>query len=328
MTSGTRMSMKTNGILTPIAMLWFGLAWANPMAHAQTKPPLPHARLNVLASRNSVGALNLADAQAAGTIWVQAVGHRRGFQLDSRFEISDSLETTRKRIEESSVDLVILDIVEYVKLAPLGLLQPFVAMARGKTGKVQNYHLIVNRDSGVASIADLRGKSVLSYSRVAVDLGGMWVETLLNDRHLGRAERFFGSITRVTKPSSACLPVFFGKLDACLVDSAGWEVLTELNPQLASKLRILATSPAYLEGVTCVQVNHQDFHEELMRSLLELDQDPEGRQILAIFKGDRVVAITDQDAASARELWTKYLSFAAPPASAGRPAGGQDLRRP
>jgi hypothetical protein len=38
-----------------------------------------------------------------------------------------------------------------------------------------------------------------------------------------------------------------------------------------------------------------------------------------IFKGDRVLAVKDEDTASARELWKKYMSFAAlsEPAGAG-----------
>ena len=248
--------------------------------------------------------------------------------MDSRFEVATNTEAIRRQIEDFSVDLVILDVVEYIKLAPSGLLRPFVAVARGKEGIRQNYCLLVNRDSGYAGIGDLQGKSVLAYFRSDADVGKMWAETLLNERHLGRAEHFFASLTRVSKASSACLPVFFGKADACIVDSPSWDVLTEMNPQLASRLRIAATSPPYVEGLVCLHAKHKDFVEELRQGLVELHKDPEGKQLLMIFRGERTDEVREADLGTARDLWVKYTSFAGLPSLAARPEGMQAARRP
>ena len=216
------MTRRTRPIpaVAPLAALWFFLGTPGPAARAQPAQPPRQVRLHVLASRSAVGAVNFADFQVAGTVWVQSIGRRRGFQVDSRFEVAPNLESIGKQIEDFSVDLVILDVVEYIKLAPSGLLRPFVSVARGKMGIKQNYHLLVNRDSGYAGIGDLRGKSVLAYFRSDAELGRMWAESLLNEGHLGRAERFFASMTRVSKASAACLPVFFGKRT-----HASWMVL-------------------------------------------------------------------------------------------------------
>jgi len=295
--------------LRPIAFCAAAMATVS-AGRPQTPAPLRHCRLNVVVTRGAMGAINTADAQAAGTVWMQSVGRRRGFQLDTRFEILSNLEAVKARVKESSADFVILAVTEYFQLAPLGLLQPFVAVAHGKGSATQSYHLIVNRGATALSIADLRGKSVVTCSTSDLDLGRIWTETLLNDEHLVRADRFFGSVTHAHKPSSACLPVFFGKADACVVNAAGWEILSEMNPQMGVKLRPIATSPAYLEGLGCVHVNFREFREELLQGLLELHRDPEGRQLLMVFKADSVVAITDRDAASARELWARYVNFA------------------
>jgi len=308
--------------------LCFGAVAINPAGQAQSAPPLRHTRLHVLASRSLAAGLNVADVQAAGTVWLQVIGRRRGFQLDSRFEVVESLEVIRKQLEEFSADLVILDPIEYLKLAPLGLLQPFVAIARGKNGTLQNDLLVVNRASGSSDVADLRGKNILSCSRSETDMGRIWIETLLNEEHLERAEHFFGSITHVLKPSSACLPVFFGKLDACIVNNAGWEVLTEMNPQLSSKLRIIATSPPFLEGLLCIHVKHKDFREELLQSLLDLHRDPEGKQLLMVFKGERVLPVSERDIDTSRELWRKYAMVAAVPNHLGKSDGAQTSGRP
>jgi ABC-type phosphate/phosphonate transport system substrate-binding protein len=318
---------KWSRIPAALAAVWLGWGLLAPMVRSQTAPPVRRSRLNVLASRSIVGAINPGDAQAAGTIWVQAIGRRRGFQLESRFEVAPSLDAMQKRIEEFSVDLIVVDAFEYLKIAHLGLVKPFVAIARGRTGITQNFHLVVNRDSGYAGIADLRGKKVLTYSRSEVDLGRIWAETQLNERRLGRAESFLGSIGSADKPSSACLPVFFAKMDACVLNGTAWDTLTEMNPQLASRLQIIATSPPYLEGLLCLHVRHTEFVDELLQGLLELNRDPEGRQLLMVFKGDRADPVKDQDLAGVRRLWTSYMSFAAVPSSSATASGIEALKR-
>jgi ABC-type phosphate/phosphonate transport system substrate-binding protein len=192
----------------------------------------------------------------------------------------------------------------------------------------ENYCLLVNRDSGYTGIEDLRGKSVLTYFKSDADLGKMWAETLLNERHLGRADHFFGSVTLVAKSSAACLPVFFGKADACIVDAPSWDVLTEMNPQLASRLRIVATSPPYVEGLVCLHAKHKDFVEDLLQGLIELNKDPEGKQLLMIFRGERTGEVREQDLVTARELWAKYTSFAGLPSLAAKHDGIQAARQP
>jgi ABC-type phosphate/phosphonate transport system substrate-binding protein len=101
-----------------------------------------------------------------------------------------------------------------------------------------------------------------------------------------------------------------------------------MNPQLASRLRIAATSPPYVEGLVCLHAKHKDFVEELLQGLVELHKDPEGKQLLMIFKGERTDEVREPDLATARDLWAKYTSFAGLPSLAARPEGIQAARRP
>ncbi|MBS1854907.1 MAG: PhnD/SsuA/transferrin family substrate-binding protein [Acidobacteria bacterium] len=288
----------------PAAGVWAILAalWPAP-APAQT---LKDARLDVICSSSLFHTANPTDVVAAANVWLVEIGRRRGFRVDPHIEISNNFEEIRRRVADASVSIVLVDSIEYLKLAPLRRLKPVVTISTEQGRPAHNFLLVVRRDTGWTKLEDLKGVNINSYARTDARLGPMWLDVLLDQHHLNR-QTFFGSITGVAKPSSACLPVFFKKADACLVDNASFELMVELNPQLGAALRAIASSPFLVEGVVAVHDVFKEFQADLIRSLYDLDLDPVGRQILMLFKGNHSMPITDSDLNPVRELWTKYL---------------------
>lgn len=249
--------------------------------------------------------VNRNEGIAAGKVWLDSIARRRGFQLlESRFDVADTLEELRNRIVEGSVGVVVLDVIEYLNLPRPELLNPVLMAGSGDTKR--HLLLVVSGADAISGVEDLRGKRISYFTRSNADLGRMWLEVMLQEHHLARSDRFFGSLSPALKPSAACLPVFFGKQDGCVIDESSFGVLKEMNPQIASKLRVIATSPAYPEYFIGVHVNHREFRQELVQGLLELNQDPEGRQLLMVFKGDRIIPVSGNELNAIRDLWTKY----------------------
>ena len=279
-------------------------------------PALRTAHLIVLSSSSVMRSVNRNEGIAAGKVWLDSIARRRGFQLlESRFEVADTQEELRNRVNEGSVGVVVLDVIEYLSLPRPELLNPILMTG---TGEMQRrLLLVVPSANGSSSIEDLRGKRISYITRSNADLGRKWLEVMLQERHLGRVDRFFGSFTAALKPSAACLPVFFGKQDGCVIDQPSFALLKEMNPQMAAKLQVIATSPAYPEYFIGVHVNHHEFRDELLRGLLELNQDAEGRQLLMVFKGDRVMPVPSNQLNAVRELWTKYRKIDEPQAHEG-----------
>ena len=89
--------------------------------------------------------------------------------------------------------------------------------------------------------------------------------------------------------SSVILPVFFGKTDAAVVKRYGWETMKEMNPQLAAQLQILTNSPSLPDAVICLNkgVRETPFQDDLVRGMAELHTDPQGQQILLLFRTDK-----------------------------------------
>jgi hypothetical protein len=117
--------------------------------------------------------------------------------------------------------------------------------------------------------------------------------------------------------------LFFGTVDACVVDEVNLSLAKEMNPQLG-QLRVLARSRPMIGSVIATPVEPGSFQNELLDTILSLHQDARGRQLLMVFKTDRVVRIQPGDLDSARELWRDYYRLPGslpnrPPVSAPAP---------
>jgi phosphonate transport system substrate-binding protein len=204
------------------------------------------------------------------------------------------------------VDLLVLDAAEYLELETSHLIVPVLTHARSLHDKaLYSYVLLVAPSSAATTIASLRGKNILAASRSGSNTGAAWLDVLLGKEKLGRAAAFFTSIKVPDKAQACILPLFFGSVDACVVDDANLDLAKEMNPQLA-KLRVLARSRPVIESVIAMPAEPIPYQKELIDAMLSLHEEPRGRQLLTIFKTDRLVPLLPGDLDSARELWRDY----------------------
>jgi phosphonate transport system substrate-binding protein len=290
------------------ALFWLNAAGygtqAPTPAPAQTQA-LKTARLYVIASQTLFGALNKDDATATLGIWIAQVCLLEGLHCETRVNFA-SLAEIRRRIRERSVDVLLLDTPEYLLLARERLVE---AVATGSNrGKLAAYsYLLLTKDEvGAAQIAGLRGKRISVASRYRSNLGLMWLETLLAENKLDRAVSFFGSVDLGNRAAACVLPLFFGKLDACVVDSGSWETITELNPQVR-RLKILARSEPLLEGLVAMPIQPQHpFKRDIVDAILKMHLTVAGEQLVTEFKVGPQIPVTFKDFESVANLLNRY----------------------
>jgi ABC-type phosphate/phosphonate transport system substrate-binding protein len=263
-------------------------------------------RLRGVASSRVFNHVNRNDARAALKVWYDEVAKQRGYVLDSTVDIVDSVAEIRERLESHSVELVTMGVPDYLELESSNLLAPVLTDSRSSQGgALYSYVLVVNASSPAASAGSLRGRNVLVWARGSGGTGMAWLEVLLGKEKLGRSASFFASVKAVDKPQACILPVFFGVADACVVDEVNLNLAREMNPQLA-QLRVLARSRPMIESIVAVPSEPKPYKEALIESMLSLHEDPRGRQLLMVFKTERMVRIQPGDLDSARELWRDY----------------------
>jgi ABC-type phosphate/phosphonate transport system substrate-binding protein len=286
------------------------LCAASALAVAQPGTPvntpnreLRHARLYAVASSKTVHNVNRNDARAALKVWFDVVGQQRGFVLDSKVDIVDSVTEIRERLESHSVELVLMGITDYLALESSRLVVPVLTGSRSaQGGALYSYLLLVNPSFGATTIASLRGKNILVSSRSGHNTGMAWLDVLLGKEQLGRAASFFASIKAPDKAQACILPLFFGAVDACVVDEINLNLAKEMNPQLG-QLRVLARSRPLIESVIATPAAPFPYQKELIDAILSLHENSRGRQLLMVLKTDRLVRIQPGDLEPARELW-------------------------
>jgi ABC-type phosphate/phosphonate transport system substrate-binding protein len=272
-----------------------------------------HARLYGVATGSMFTSTNRNDARAALTVWYSRIGQQRGFVLDTRVDIVDTVAEIRERLDKRSADLISMGVADYLELESSGLLIPVLTDARSPKGGPQySYVLLINSASRITSIADLRGKNLMVSMRGERNTVMAWLEVLLGKEKLGRSASFFAS-TKMTVRAQACiLPLFFGAVDACLVDEVNLDLAKEMNPQL-SKLRVLARSRPMIESVIALPSDPRLYQSDLVDAMLALHDTPQGRQLLMVFGTDHLVRIQPGDLDSSRELWKDYYRLPGSP---------------
>lgn len=263
--------------------------------------------LRVMFSPDVFTSVNRNDALAAAKAWIETVGRGRGLDLLVLVDTYDSKDGLRGTIRSRTADLFIISAMDYLELGAEQALLDAQFMPQKDGVVLDKYVLLTRRDRGV-SLPDLRGKQVLFLKAIGANLTRAWMTTLLKESGLGPLDTFCPSAQDVNKPSLAVLPVFFGKADACVVDSTGFAVMRELNPQLGEVLEVCRSSPRYLETVICVHRGYTKHRTDLIEGLANLRDDVAGKQILMTFKTERLVPFDDAALATLRNLCAEVKS--------------------
>jgi ABC-type phosphate/phosphonate transport system substrate-binding protein len=298
----------------------FAVALAESMLTGQTAP-LRHTHLHTLVSGKVVDNVNRNDLRAAMKVWFDSMARQKGFELDSDVYIASGVADIRARLESRLVDVLVLTIPDYLELESSRLVIPELTHGSVRGPAAFSYVLVVNPASKVGTLSGLRGKNLLTYSRTGAKTASVWIDVELSKERLGRAVNFFGSASSTATGQSCILPVYFGRSDACVVDQINLDLAQEMNPQL-KQLRVIARSRPMIDGIVATPVDPHPYHRELIDTLLTLHQDTRGRQLLLVFKTERLVPIGPGDLESSREMFRDYKNLPAEPHSPAASAQG------
>lgn len=287
-----------------------GLLLAATAAGAQIALPV-NGLVRIGLSARSLDNANRGDVTAAMKAWLLIVAQEAHVPVQTDARVFDTLAEMESALLRERIDVLDAPTDEFIaleKVTPLSRI--FTSRIHGQI--TEQYVLLVNQDGPVHEFKDLRGQTLLLLDSPRTALGPSWLELDLLRRKLPASGRFFGKITRPSKPGLAIFPVFFRQAGAALVTRSSFETASELNPQLARTLRVLDASPEVIPTVGAFRADALtgavDFYR---RSALELGQTEGGRLVLNLFKADAVVEIKDSDLAGTRALLADYARLKA-----------------
>jgi phosphonate transport system substrate-binding protein len=233
--------------------------------------------------------VNPRDAIGLTKVWVQLVDRRLKFSAETSVVIFKDIRDAESALAKNEVDIIVLISEEFLDLRETVPLRPVLTADYGKYF-YDELLLLVRDDRGITRLSQLRNKSLRIESGQKGSIPMQWLDSLLLARGFSDSRGFFSSVIDHPKASQAILPVFFGQADACIASLNSFETLAELNPQLGQHLRILEKSPGFATGIIAVRKDVKNQRRDAMvEALLEMHTDPKGKQLLTLFRINRLV---------------------------------------
>lgn len=232
--------------------------------------------------------VNEGDARAAMKVWITTIGTERGIPVDPDPHFCRSVDEVIGLGKTLGVDAMGFTAPEFPELQRHFKFDR-IAVSTFAGSITENYLLLVHQDSGLAGLKQLQGRSLNVLLGPRTSLATHWLDTVLLEARLGRVSTFFGKTSPHYKPSPVALQVFFRQADACLITRASFNLLGELNPQLAKKLRILAESPSLVpSGFGFCANGPSGQGSRVLSEMTRLLESPAGRQILALTQSESI----------------------------------------
>jgi len=174
---------------------------------------------------------------------------------------------------------------------------PLEILARPEIGGQAYYTgiLFVRQDSGIRKLEDLRGKTFCFVDRAST-AGYLFPLHYFREAGIVDYENFFGKTLFAGSHDASILNVLNGKADAGVAKDLVLMKAGEKDTRIALDLLMMATSVPIPTNGLCVRRGLDwDLKKDLKEVLLQMEEDPEGRNVLKRFGADRFLPTTDQD---------------------------------
>jgi len=245
---------------------------------------------------------DVKDIRAAVDVWLVELGRMEGLRAESR--MYTNMRDMLRDLKAGKLDIVSGTALDYLGICKnVEVELAFVGVRQGR--KAHSYRVLVHGDSGIMDVAGLKGK------RLAVkhgeEMGRLYLNTLLLRHGMREAPSCFSTVVEKGKFSQAVLAVFFGQADACVVTEGVLDTMIALNPQIGQRLKVLASSPRFVAQISFFRKEYDaDARRSVVERALSLTGSAPGRQLLTLFRLDRLGLVKESDLDTVRDLLGEY----------------------
>lgn len=251
------------------------------------------------------------DAHVALKVWTENLSKDEGIHFQTYSEIFDSLEDMEKALLEKKIDMVSFSALDYLRIRKKIPVEPEIASAWSDSPFAVEM-LLVRADSGISSIEQLKGKSLIIEKLATGGLPQIWLDVQLMKRGFPLHQKFMDPVKYVDKANAAVTPVFFKQATACVVRETGFQTMVEMNPQIGKQLKVIDQSPPCLRAFACYRPGYnRDDRVTLNKSAVKLHKTEKGRQILTLFKTEKIIPYDPSFLHSTEALVAEYEALKA-----------------
>ncbi|HPG30787.1 MAG TPA: PhnD/SsuA/transferrin family substrate-binding protein [bacterium] len=264
------------------------------------------SEFRVAQSGKSLDNINSSDAKAALEIWFNQFFKENNYDVKINVALYNNIDLIINDLNENKIDYLTLNSIEYCRIKEKVPIEGLMAGYQNR--KITKDLVLVTRRGDIKTLKDLQNKKIIVDISNFGDLPIMWLDTMLLKANMPAHMFFFKSVKKVYKSSQAVMPVYFNQdFDACLLNENAYNILTELNPNISEKLRIIERSPSFLGRIFCASKNtDQEMKKKLIGMINDMNNNVKSKQGLALFKVDKLVLFDSKDMATVENLIKEY----------------------
>jgi ABC-type phosphate/phosphonate transport system substrate-binding protein len=242
----------------------------------------------------------MADLKVSLGLWTEEIGKPYGVKI--RTSTYDDMASIRRALDRAELNFINAPGMELAEVfTPEEIRQGY---ARRHHGIDEGLVLVSTRESGIQRFADLRGKRV---ARLNNDhLSEYFLETLCL-KTAGLDCRDYLTLSEEKRDIQSVYNVFFGRIDAALVQTSTLRTAEELNPQIGKRLKAILDwkAKALIFGM---MTRHTDesYRSLILNSSREALKTPRGQQLLELFKTDYLDPV---DADALKPYWALLKEY-------------------
>ena len=253
------------------------------------------------------------DAKVSMNTWynlyTKKLKESHGIDLEAQVNLYENWELLDLELLNNNIDMINTPILDYFKLKNKVNFEPILTGSSGDS-KFFQLVILVNKNSGIKHFNEILGKTLVIPENNLTGLMRIWINNVLNRKKLPELNSFFKGIKIVENEHRAVFSVFFGEQDCTIVKKSAFELSTELNPQIKSKLKAILISPEYVFNLAAIK---KDFDPELKKHIIDLTTQfhlfHEEKQLLNIFKVTRVHKLDKNDLETTKKLFDENQNF-------------------
>lgn len=158
--------------------------------------------------------------------------------------------------------------------------KPLVKPVRVDGSTSVHGYIIVRKDSGINSVADMRGKVIAFVDRATVT-GYLFPIVYLRENGVNDIKTFFTEHYFTGSHDAAVYAVLDGRADIGCVKDSIFKNMIKNDPSIKDELKVIAISPAMPVSTLCVKDDLPGHIIKILKeTLLNMNRDKEGKKIL------------------------------------------------
>lgn len=272
---------------------------------AQSKE-IKHIKMGYLS--DGINEMKLKESRIAFNMWAQELINDQNIQLNiAYYDINANMLRDYK---EKKIQSIGFNPWFYLQNEVLfdSLSHEYWAVRRSSK-QLESYVVLVRNDSNINTIKALKNKKIATRSDSY--LGKMFLDTEFLKVAHEESSSYIDSYIYTKKFSTALLKTFFGAVDACVVSEHTLDLLTEMNPNIQKKLKVLKKSEEIF--MPMLALFHKDLNKNIIfkleKNIANLKDTKKGRSIFGLMKIKSFEPISIKKITPLKKYYNTYLSL-------------------